>query len=145
MDDDFEVDLDEVKTNIAEAEVISLFFPMLRSALVIDTRRNETDGPMLRIMPMAASPQERLRSIRRLRPGFPRLQSLTLIPWSRYVNSLVEIGIWDMLVKRFKDSSQEKAIADCEKILEDLRRLEKAELSSVVLGENYHTIWSSRG
>ena len=145
MDDDFEVDLDEVKTNIAEAEVISLFFPMLRSALVIDTRRNETDGPMLRIMPMAASPQERLRSIRRLRPGFPRLQSLTLIPWSRYVNSLVEIGIWDMLVKRFKDSSQEKAIADCEKILEDLRRLEKAELNSVVLGENYHTIWSSRG
>ena len=145
MDDDFEVDLDEVKTNIAEAEVISLFFPMLRSALVIDTRRNETDGPMLRIMPMAASPQERLRSIRRLRPGFPRLQSLTLIPWSRYVNSLVEIGIWDMLVKRFKDSSQEKAIADCERILEDLRRLEKAELSSVVLGENYHTIWSSRG
>lgn len=145
MDDDFEVDLDEVKANIAEAEVISLFFPMLRSALVIDTRHNETDGPMLRIMPMAASPQERLRSIRRLRPGFPRLQSLTLIPWSRYVDSLVEIGIWDMLVKRFKDSSQEKAIADCEKVLEDLRRLEKAELSSVVLGENYHTIWSSRG
>ena len=145
MDEDFEFDVEEAIANIGTAEVLSLFFPSLRNAVVIDTRSNDEEGPMIRILPMAASPQERMRSIRRLRPKFPRLRSLTLIPWPRYVDSLVSMGVWDGIIKRFKDSGHEEGAATCEAVIVELRRLEKEELASVVKGENYHSIWSSRG
>ena len=133
MDDDFVLDIDEIKKNIDAAEIMSLFFPTFRKAVV-----------MIRLMSMAASPQERLRSIRRLRSGFPRVHSLTLIPWTRYVDSLVSLGIWDRIVQRFRDAGQAEAVETCEKVLSELRRLEKDEFAAVVRGENYHTIWSAR-
>ncbi len=144
MDDNFVLDIDEIMKNIDAAEIMSVFFPTFRKAVVIDTRSNDTDGPMIRLMPMAASPQERLRSIRRLRPGFPRVHSLTLIPWSRYVDSLVSLGIWDRIVGRFKNAGQAETVERCGRILSELRRLEKEEFAAVVRGENYHTIWSAR-
>ena len=146
MDDDFIYDRDEVMKNIDSAEVISVFFPGFRKAMVVDTRHTDSEGPMIRIMPMAASPQERLRRMRRLRPGFPRVRRLTLIPWPRYVDSLVTLGVWDRIVQRLKNSDYKDGDADTEydSVLEELRRLEKAELAAVVLGENCHTIWSAR-
>ena len=144
MDDDFVLDIDEVKKNIDAAEIMSVFFPTFRKAVVIDTRSNTTDGPMIRLMPMAASPQERLRSIRRLRPGFPRVHSITLIPWPRYVDSIVSLGIWERIVQRFSNAGQTEAVDKSEEILSELRRLEKEEFAAVVRGENYHTIWSAR-
>jgi hypothetical protein len=144
MDDDFGYELEEVLKNVDTAEVMSLFFPNLRQAIVIDARSSDTEGPMVRLLPMVASPQERLRSIHRMRPNFPRLNSLTLIPWPRYVDSLVSMGVWERLVRRFQDAGHREAVAACGVILEELRRLEKLELASVVRGENYHTVWSAR-
>tara|TARA_B100000949_G_C13909900_1_gene296354 strand:- start:57 stop:494 length:438 start_codon:yes stop_codon:yes gene_type:complete len=144
MDGDLDQDLHEVMKKIDDSEVVSLFFPTLRKAVVIDTRSNEIDGPMIRIMPMVASPQERVRSITKLRSEFPRVKNLTLIPWPRYVDSLANLGVWDRVVKRVKDTGYEEAVSTCEEVLEELRRLEKVELASVVRGENFHTIWSAR-
>ena len=143
-DDDLEYDLDEVKRNIDSAEVMSVFFPTLRRSVVIDARTNEHDGPMVRIMPMVASPQERLRSLRRLRPRFPRVHNLALVPWPRYVESLVTLGVWERIVKRLEGVGLEEAVSVCDEVLVELRRLEKSELAAVVRGENYHTIWSVR-
>ena len=100
MDDEMVYDNDEVLKNIDNAEVMSVFFPRFRKAVVIDTRSDDVQGPIVRVMPMVASPQERLRSIRRLRPEFPRPKALTLIPWPRHVDSLVNVGLWDRIVQR---------------------------------------------
>ena len=144
-DDDFGNDLDEIARNIDDAEVISIFFPTLRRSVVIDTRTNEHDGAMVRLMPMVASPQERLRSLRRLRPSFPRVQNLALIPWLRYVESLLKLGVWPRVVSRLKSAGQDAAAAECGEILKELQAVEKAEMASAVRGENYHTIWSAGG
>ncbi len=143
MDEDFDNDIDTVKSKISNAEVLSLFFPMLRNSLIIDYRCDETNKPFVRLMPMAASPQERLRSIRRLRPGLPRLQSLTLIPWPRYIDSLIDQGIWDLLTKKFEDFGQHDSVAQIEKIFLELKHLEELEYAAVIKGENFHTLWSS--
>ena len=143
--DDFESDLDEIVRNVDSAEVISIFFPTLRRSVVIDMRTNEHDGALVRLMPMVASPQERLRSLRRLRPSFPRVQNLALIPWPRYVESLVRLGVWTRVVSRLEAAGQDAAAAECGEVLKELRAVEKAEMASVVRGENYHTIWSAGG
>ncbi len=143
---DFGIDLQKVKETIDDAEVMSLFFPSLRKSLIIDVRTNERDGPMVRVMPMAASPQERLRGLRRMRPGFPRLRSLTLIPWLRYIDSLVTTGVWERVIDRLSKAApgNDELLATCDAALKELKDLEKAELLAVVRGDNYRTIWSAR-
>ena len=146
MEGDFGIDLQKVKQTIDDAEVMSLFFPSLRKSLIIDTRSNERDGPMVKVLPMAASPQERLRGLRRMRPGFPRLRSLTLIPWLRYIDSLVATGVWERILDRLGKAApgDDALLSACEDALKELRGHEKAELISVVKGDNYRTIWSAR-
>ena len=141
MDGDFVLNMDEVIQSIENADVMSLYLPALSKAVVIDTRSNETDGPMIALLPMAASPEERLRSLRRLRPSFPRVSGLTVVEWTRYVDSLVTLGVWDRIVQRFVESGQDDAVGACETVLSELRRLERAELTAAVLGVNYHTLW----
>ncbi|MDP6455577.1 MAG: hypothetical protein QF898_20030 [SAR202 cluster bacterium] len=143
MEGNFLFEIDEVLRNVQEAEVMSIFFPSFRRALIVDTRSNADDGPMVRLMPMASSPQDRVRSIRKLRPGFPRLQNPTLIPWQRYVESLVNLGVWEKIVTRIEESGDGKAIQACEAALTELRRLEREELVAAISGENYQTIWSA--
>jgi hypothetical protein len=143
MDSDFVFDLDEIMNSITTAEVMSIFFPTFRKSVVIDIRTSSDERPMVKIMPMVASPQERLRSIRRLRPGFPRVHNLTVVPWPRYVDSLVTLGLWERIVRRFRESNDEEMVQRCEDVLSELKRLEKEEMAAVIRGENYQTIWSA--
>lgn len=144
MEGDFELDVNELLIDIREAEVLSIFFPMFRKSLVMDLRSMEHSGPMVKIMPMVASPQERMRAIRRLRPGFPRRHSLSVFGWSRYVESLEAHGIWDQLTTQLGEAGHPSPDDLMSSVMEELRRLEKAELARVVMGQNYHTIWTSQ-
>ena len=141
MEGNFLFDIDQVIQNVSEAEVMSVFFPTFRRALIIDTRTTESVGPFVRLMPMARSPQDRMRSIRRLRPQLPRPANLTLIPWQRYVDSLVESGVWDQIVERVRQSGDEAAISACGEALNELKQMERDELVSAITGRNYHTLW----
>lgn len=143
MNGDFIFDVDNMKQSIDRSDAVSIFFPSFGKALVVDPRSNDERGPMVRIMPMAASPQERLRSIRRHRPGFPRVRNLAVIPWTRYVDSLVRLGIWDALAERLR--GEPDALNDCKRALDELRRMEQREIVNAVTGKDYHTLWAARG
>ena len=145
MEGNFLFDIRDVIQNIERAEVMSVFFPTFRRALIVDTRYKDNVGPMVRLMPMARSPQDRMRSIRRIRPEFPRPTNLTLVPWQRYVSSLISSGVWDKILDRLAESGDEGIFAACEKALEELRQLESAELTAAITGDNYHTLWSADG
>ena len=145
MDGDFRIDLDDLLKNVNTAEVISFYFPVLRKTLLVDTRFTVEDAPMVRIVQMAGSLDERQRSLRRLRPQFSRPNSITVIPWPKYVDSLVELGVWAKVLERIAYSGHKEAVRKCEEVLEEMRRLEKDELAAVISGENYHTMWARRG
>lgn len=141
LDGGFVLDLDEVMNSIGANDVISIAFPTFGKSLVVDARSNESEGPLVRIMPVAGSPQERIRSLRRIRPRFPKIHELTVILWPRFVGGLVRLGIWERLIEWVAATGDQEAVNACNQALEELRRLERAELTAVVTGENYHTIW----
>ena len=144
MNSDFMFDIDGMLKSIDSADVISIFFPSFRRALVVDPRSNARHSAMVQIAPMAASPQERLRLIRRQRPGLPRVRNLAVIPWTRYVDSLVRLGLWDKLIDRLDSSGEDEAIEECERALAELREMEREEHVNAIIGKNYHTIWESQ-
>ena len=100
MDGDFRIDVDEVFRNIDGADVISIYFPLLRKTLLIDTRFSEEDPPMVRVMPMVRTVEERRRALRRLRPQFSRPREIAIVPWPKYVDSLVHLGVWQRVLDR---------------------------------------------
>jgi hypothetical protein len=139
IDDGAELDLEAVCQNIAEAEVITLYFPLLGRTLLVDARRSMEAGTLVRVVPMARDTGERLRSLRRLRPSFPRPDSITMIPWQMRVQSVVPTGVWDCLLRRIDDA------AEAEECLSQLKMLERTEQIDAILGRRYEAIWSREG
>ncbi|HXF52125.1 MAG TPA: hypothetical protein VNM43_10625 [Dehalococcoidia bacterium] len=145
MDTDFRIDIAEVNRNIDSAEIIALYFPLLRKTLLMDTRTNDLDGPMIRVVPMASSPEERFKSLMRMRPRFPRPESIVLIPWPKYVRSLVELEVWDHVVRRFAEFGNPAIVRKAEACLRDLYRTEREEILRAIRGERYQTLAGKPG
>ncbi len=139
IDDGVELDLTAVCQNIAEAEVITLYFPLLGRTLLVDTRRNAEVGTLVRVVPMARDTGERLRSLRRLRPMLPRPDSITMIPWQMRARAVVSTGVWECLLRRVDDH------AAAEVCLDQLATLERAEQIDAILGRRYEALWTREG
>jgi len=143
MDGDYRLDPDEIVRSIETAEVISIFFPLLRKTLLLDTRCDIEDGPLVKLVPMVDSVEERFRALKRLRPRLSRPESITVIPWPKYASSLKRLGLWDKLVQRVVSTGCRDAVERCDKCYQSLLELDNAEMAAVIKGDNYYTLWEA--
>lgn len=144
MDSDFRVDLNEIIRSVETAEVLSIYFPLLRKALLVDARSDAAEGPMMRVMPMVNNLEERFRSLKRLRPRFPVPENVALIPWPKYAVSLKRLGVWERLLERFAASGFPGILAQCEQAYQEIAKLERDEISAALTGERYQSLWERR-
>ena len=144
VDGNFRLDLDAVFHHMESAQTLSIFFPLLRRALVIDMRHGPQEGPLVRVMPMARSAADRLRSLKRLRPHMPRATEIVAIPWAGYVGNVISSGVWERLTKRLAAEGDEKTVAAANTALEELMRIERHELALLIKGEQYETMWARK-
>lgn len=144
MDGNFRLDLNAVFQHIETAQTLSLFFPVLRRSMVVDLRHGPQEGPMVRVMPMARSASDRLRSLKRLRPHLPRANEIVAIPWTGFVVNLVSSGVWERLVKRVTAEGGENSAKEMEAALQELQRAERHELAMLIRGEQYETMWAKK-
>ena len=145
MDSDFRIDIGEVCRAIDLGEIIALYFPLLRKTLLMDTRTNPIDGQMIKVVPMASSPEERFRELVRMRPRFPKPESISIVPWPKYVHSLAGTGVWDRIVRRFLEIGSPQIVRDCEACLQELYDVEREEIRRAITGDNYETMWDAAG
>ena len=135
------IDPVEIGRTIDSADVFCMRFPLFRKTLVVDTRSDAVDPPLIRLVATAKSIEDRFRSLRKMRPRFPQPEKIALIQWPSYVESLVRLGVWDRLLQRFARDGNLQALAACKDALQQLRDAERSELISAITGKNYHTIW----
>jgi hypothetical protein len=143
--DDNDQFLNQVLAGISEAEIVTIFFPLLRRALVIDTRHDVETDQMVRVMPQVGSMEERIAVIEGLRPQFGKVRSILGIPWIKSVNTLGEQGVVEQLEKRLSDSGMPlfKARVAVSEALAELTRIEHSAYVSMILGDGYQTLWSA--
>lgn len=144
MDADYEVDVHQINRTLDISEVVSLYFPFLGKSLIIDLRSNDVEGPFLKVVEQVETADARLRSLRRLRPRFPRPESLSLIPWPKRVDSLVRLGVWDHIVRRCQDAGPPEIGETCTRMLQELLTVEAAQLRDSVRGQGFETLWQRR-
>jgi hypothetical protein len=141
VDSDYQIDMEEVRRHLQHTQVVGFFFPFMRLTLLLDLRTSQTDGPMVIVTPMVESADERVKSLRRLRPRFPRPESLMLVPWPRYMGSLQRLGVWDMIEDRVIQAGGEAMRARCQDALQELLKAERKQIRSAITGEGYETVW----
>jgi hypothetical protein len=122
-----------------------MYFPLLRKTLLMDLRTSDVDGPMIRVVPMANTPEERFQSLMKMRPRFGKPDTITIIPWPKYVASIADLGIWDHVVRRFADTGSAEMVRQCDRCFAELVKLEREEVARAISGENYETIWGKPG
>ncbi len=145
MDSDFQIDIGEVQRAIDAGEITALYFPLLRKTLLMDTRTTAVDGPMITVVPMASSPEERFRELVRMRPRLPKPDSINIVPWPKYVASLVRLQVWDHIVRRYIEIGSPEVVKKCEDCLQELHSFEQEELRRAITGERYETLWDAAG
>ena len=142
MDFGYGTGVDGVFKFIDNAEVIAVFFPKFGQSVVIDVRAKEGEPPLVRVMPMARSISDRLRTIKRMRPALPRPQDILAIPWVGYVGALKSSGLWGKVVARIEATGYPEAVEASDRAFDELIRFERRELAQLIMGEQYETLWA---
>ncbi len=143
MDD--EQFVERMMAAIEEADVISLFFPLLRRALVVDARTSGGQPPLIAGMPQVSSVEERIAMIEARRPGLGKVRAVLAVPWTRPVRELEERRVVQVLVERLGRSGMqpEEARRRLQKAFGRLWNIEQLAFASMIRGEGYQTIWTS--
>jgi hypothetical protein len=148
QDDQF---LGQVFSAMTEADVISIFFPLLRRALVIDLRRAK-DGdapdstPMIKVLGQVNSMEERISSIEQLRPGMGKIRSMLGVPWLKSVRNLEEAGLVNRLIERLDQSGMHPAESTLalRGAIDQLWKIERMAFVGLIRGEGYKTLWTAQ-
>ncbi len=144
MDNEYYLDRDAILRTIQQSEVVAFRFVTVPLRLLIDNRFTEAEPPMVKLVPKVDSAAERFKSLKVLRPRFKVPQKISVIWWPRYIQSLQDTGVWTALVDRLSENGFLTMATDCQKMFDELRRMERLEMVNAIGGEGYRTLWPAQ-
>ncbi len=144
MDNAYNISSGKIIRALAEAEVMSIFFPRVGKSLIVDTRHDADHGPVVVMDDMVGSAKERLESVRRLRPEFKEIAQLTLAPWLGSTRAFAEQGIVEAIIQRFQSLGFHDEALDVTRAFNQLRRHERRVMLDLIAGEaqTTRTLWA---
>ena len=140
--DDYGLDMDAVTRVIDSADVLVVRFAILDKRLLVDTRTNENDGPLIAVVDKAGSVEERFKSLKKLRPRFSLPEKIMSFMWPRHIDTFRRSGLADRISERLVSLGGEEMKARAEKAFDELAGREKREVATAIRGgESYQTLW----
>src|SRR3972149_7613641 len=144
--DDFGLDMEGVPKVIERAQVLVVRFAIVDKRLLIDTRTNEQEGPLIAVVPKAGSIEERFKALKKLRPRFSLPEKIMSFMWPRHMETFRNSGLWDRIEARMVSLGGEEMGERCRHLYEELAREEKAGVMAAIRGgEGYQSLWERTG
>jgi hypothetical protein len=128
---------------VESADVFAAGFRLFPERLLIDTRHNDQEMPMVAIVDPVASVQERFFWLGQHRPSLGMPQSFMFFFWPHSVRFLEDSGLWAKIRDRVVVSGFSGARETCDAAFEDLVTRERAANVDAVTGQRYQTLWSA--
>jgi hypothetical protein len=141
MDTDYPIDMRAVLKVIDSSDVIIFRFVTIPQRLLFDTRHNEMEGPLLKLVPRAASLEERIKAIKQIRPRFKLPENISAIWWPKYIHSLADCGIWDRVLRRLGSCGYPQIADRAADVFREMEAKERAEVYNAITGAGYHSLW----
>lgn len=140
--DDYGLDIEEVTRVIDSADVLVVRFALIDKRLLVDSRTNEQEGPIITLVPKASSVEERFKSLKKLRPRFPLPEKIMSFMWPRQVETLRNSGLWDKIQQRLVSLGGEPMADRCAQVYDQLMKEEKHEVFEAIRGgPGYQSLW----
>lgn len=144
MDNDYGIDLAEIRRVIGTADVLIVRFAIVEQRLLIDTRTNDVDGPLIKVVPRVQSMEERLEGLQKLRPRFPIPDRIMSFWWPRHIESLQTSGVWNAVSERMAATGDARSVERAQRVYRELLGEERREVRRAIRGEGYQSLWESR-
>jgi hypothetical protein len=136
------VDLGEIENTVKHADVFAAGFRLFPERLLIDTRYDDREMPMVAIVDPVSSVQERFFWLGQHRPSLGMPQNFMFFFWPHSARYLQESGLWEKICARVVSPGFDGARETCDAALEDLVARERAANVDAIRGQRYQTIWS---
>lgn len=135
------IDLEELRKVVNQCDVFTIGFRLFPQRVIVDTRRNETEGPMVEIVEPVGTVEERFFWLGKRRPSFGVPQRFTFFVWPHSIGYLEESGVLEQIRQRLcaVDPGCEEQVA---RTMRELRILERKAVLDAITGHNYHTLWA---
>ena len=139
------VDVTEIEGIVKSADVFAAGFRLFPERLLIDTRHDDSEMPMVAIVDPVESVQERFFWLGQHRPSLGMPRSFMFFYWPHSAAFLQESGLWDQIVDRVVSSGFTGARETCDDALRDLVERERSATVDAILGNSrFQTLWSTR-
>jgi len=135
------VDLDEVDTLIANADVFTVGFASFPERLIVDTRSNDREVPLVQVVEPARGARERLVWLGRRRPSLGTPQAFSFFAWPHSPGFMVQSGIWDRIRGRVGADSDPDVAVQCDLAIRQLLNLDRQATFALLKGEHCLTLW----
>ena len=138
------VDVTEIEGIVKSADVFAAGFRLFPERLLIDTRHDDSEMPMVAIVDPVESVQERFFWLGQHRPALGMPSHFMFFHWPHSIRYMEESGVWDRIRARVTSTHFSGARETCDAALSDLVDREREATIDAVNGARYQTLWSAR-
>lgn len=134
------VDFDEISRLVVSADVFAVGFSSFAERLIVDTRSNDVETPMVQVVDPARSARDRMNWLQRRRPSLGSPEAFSFFAWPHSAGFLLESGIWERIRNRV-EAGEPQVSVQCDLAMKKLLNLETDATMAVLRGDNCLTLW----
>jgi len=135
------VDFDEISKLIRSADVFTVGFATFPERLIVDTRSNEREMPMIQVVEPARSARDRMVWLSRRRPSLGAPDTFSFFAWPHSPNFMLQSGIWDRIRRRVDADIDSEVGVQCDLAMKQLLNLDREATFALLKGEHCLTLW----
>ena len=135
------VDMSEVGAVVEMADVFLIAFSTFSDRLLVDTRSDATNGPLVSVVKQVNSYRERMSWLKKQRPGLGLPEGFSFLNWPHSVAFLVESGAWEKIRERVGTDIDPEIDEACGKAMARMTLLERQAHFDATSGHRYVTLW----
>jgi hypothetical protein len=143
VDSNFPIDLEGINKIVESADVFVIGFTIFPERLLVDSRYDSDESPLVKVVPPVSSVEERYRHLRELRPRFQLPDKFMFFVWPKPVASFERMGIWQRIIDRALASGHSGVLDRCREAIRELKRREEDSVIAAIKGDGYQNLWTS--
>jgi hypothetical protein len=135
------VDFDEISKLLSTADVFTVGFATFPERLIVDTRANDRESPMIQVVEPARSARDRMVWLSRRRPSLGVPEAFSFFAWPHSPSFMVQSGIWDRIRRTVGAEDDNQVAVQCELAIKQLHNLDREATLALLKGEHCLTLW----
>jgi hypothetical protein len=135
------VDFDEITRLMNSADVFAVGFATFPERLIVDTRSDLHEAPLVQVVEPARSARDRMVWLTRRRPSLGTPEAFSFFAWPHSPAFMVSSGIWQRLRRRVDADRDSEVGVQCDLAIKQLQNLDREATLALLKGEHCLTLW----